>query len=136
MSENVHLLHYTHPCPVKFLTHVLFTVVRLYRRNLRSTDNSKHLFNGVNHCSVLNKYASFLRIACKQVSETACSLHLNIFQQSPYKWYSDRLLDVYLKKLKCVFAEDFFLIVFIGEKGADEFDILFHGGKGPIRAVK
>ena len=81
MSENVHLLHYTHPCPVKFLTHVLFTVVRLYRQNLRSTDNSKHLFNGVNHCSVLYKHTSFLRIACKQVSETACALHLNIFQQ-------------------------------------------------------
>ena len=37
------------------------------------------------HCSVLLKYASFLRIACKQVSETACALHLNIFQQPPYK---------------------------------------------------
>ena len=30
------------------------------------------------HCSVLHKYASFLRISC--------ALHLNIFQQPPYKW--------------------------------------------------
>jgi hypothetical protein len=58
LSENVHLLRYTHPSSLQ-RTH---------------------------------KYASFLRIACKQVSETACAVHINIFQQPPYKWYSDRLL--------------------------------------------
>ncbi len=52
------------------------------------------------HCSVLHKYASFLRIACKQVSETARALHLNIFQQPPYKWYSDRLLVLIYEKAK------------------------------------
>ncbi len=42
------------------------------------------------HCSVLYKYASFLRISC--------ALHLDIFQQPPYKWYSDSLQERFLEQ--------------------------------------
>ena len=40
-----------------------------------------------------------------------------------------------IEKLKGVFAEDLFLIGFIREKGANKFDVFFHGSKRPVRAV-
>jgi hypothetical protein len=88
------------------------------------TDNPKNLFNGVNHSLAelgpsrsTSMYASFLRIACKQVSETACALHPNIFQQPPYKWYSDRLLGgcLYFFVLKKGFYADFGAVCFYSD---------------------
>ncbi len=46
------------------------------------------------------------------------------------------LFNAYFEKFNGVFVEDLFLIIFIGEKGADKFDILFYGSKRPIRTVK